>query len=108
VKADLLIAPLTGDPGPNNGVIKIVSSDASQGCDARAIYPKEQLLAWGTHLQEPINGVLVTTETAFTPAKLSSDEKWFLETACQFVLFLGTGRGVCSCPNDELPGHAGG
>ena len=104
VNNQLMQNPLTGFPAPSNGVIKIVS-DYKTKCNAEVLTnPNWQLLAYGTHIQQPVTGQFVTTETAFTPGYLSSQEQAFLPLACSFVHFLGTGKGKCDCgPAD--PSH---
>ncbi|HMK31054.1 MAG TPA: hypothetical protein VK473_15335 [Terriglobales bacterium] len=92
---DLNGNPLTGFPAPTNGVIKIVS-DNRANCDPTSPVPTPDLRAWATHLQLP-GGVIVTTETEFQGALLQQDELSFLGTACSFVQFLGSGKGVCEC-----------
>ncbi len=101
VRNNLMQNPLTGFPAPNEGAIKIVS-DYKSTCDPTTLnYPNYQLVAWGTHIQEPVTGTYVTTETAFTPGKLSYEEQNFLPLACAFVRFLGSGKGKCDCgPSD--------
>lgn len=88
--------PLTGFPAPSSGVIKIVS-DAYPNCNETAPTPTADLLAWGTHVQQPITGAFVTTEDVFLSAPLSSPELAFLGQACSFVQYLGSGKGVCTC-----------
>jgi len=99
VNNDLTDNPLTGFPPPVNGVIKIVS-DNRANCDATSPVPTPDLRAWATHLQRPVDGVLVTTEEEFEPAALQQDELSFLGQACSFVLFLGSGKGLCECPRE--------
>ncbi len=97
VNQHLMQNPLTGAPGPSEGVIKIVSDQKSK-CSAEVLnYPKFQLAAFGTHLQQPVLNNFFTTETAFTPAELSWQERDFLPLACSFVRFLGSGKGRCDC-----------
>jgi hypothetical protein len=69
VNNQLMQNPLTGFPAPSNGVIKIVS-DYKTKCNAEVLTnPNWQLLAFGTHIQQPVTGQFVTTETAFAPRK---------------------------------------
>jgi hypothetical protein len=89
--------PLTGFPAPNSGVIKIVS-DSGSNCNETAPAPVIELLAWQTHVQQPVLGTFVTTEDAFLPSVLNADELAFLGQACAFVQYLGSGKGVCTCP----------
>lgn len=91
----------------NSGVIKIVSD---KGCDATSITAPVPggLRAFAVHEQElitpiPGDGLLFTfqgiTETEFQSAPLQSQEAAFLGNACSFVIYLGSGRGKCYCPN---------
>jgi hypothetical protein len=93
---DLTQNPLTGFPAPGSGVIKIVS-DSRQNCNETAPIPTPMLVAWGTHVQQPILGTFVTTEDEFAPAPLADDELGFLGQACAFVQYLGSGKGHCGC-----------
>ena len=94
--------PLTGFPAPYNGVIKIVS-DNRANCDATSPVPTPDLRAFATHLQNPGQGAFVTTEAEFQAAQLQQDELAFLGTACSFVQFLGSGKGVCTCSYNVTP-----
>ncbi|HMK31053.1 MAG TPA: hypothetical protein VK473_15330 [Terriglobales bacterium] len=97
VNYDLNGNPLTGWPAPSTGVIKIVS-DNQANCDPTSPVPTTTLRAWGTHLQSPGGEYFSTTEAEFEPALLQQDELSFLGQACAFVQYLGSGKGVCSCP----------
>ena len=91
--------PLTGFPAPNNGVIKTVADDrANCNAESPAPGPTDLLLSFGTHIQQPVTGTFVTTETGDGIAPLAADELAFLGQACSFVHFLGSGKGVCTCP----------
>lgn len=89
-------SPLTGFPGPDSGVIKIVA-DTYPNCNETAPIPETGLLAFGTHVQQPIAGTFVNTEDEFESAPLASAELGFLGQACSFVQYLGSGKGVCTC-----------
>ena len=108
--ANLDSNPLTGFPGPTNGVIKLISDNTGGNCNPGGLpaaenpKPSPELLSFGTHLQNPVAAMFVTTETTDTPAPLNADEQQFLGTACSFVIFLGTGRGRCSCAAEVGPG----
>jgi hypothetical protein len=93
---DLTQNPLTGFPAPNSGVLKILS-DSRQNCNETSPAPTPKLLAWATHLQQPVVGTFVTTEDAFLFSPLSDAEFSFLGQACAFVQYLGSGKGVCRC-----------
>jgi hypothetical protein len=93
---DLSASPLTGFPAPNSGALKIVS-DVYTNCDPTAPQPTIELLAWATHVQQPVLGAFVTTEEEYKFAPLNADEFAFLGQACSFVQYLGSGKGVCTC-----------
>ncbi|HXZ79680.1 MAG TPA: hypothetical protein VEG30_07105 [Terriglobales bacterium] len=99
VNNDLTWNPLQGWPPAPDGVIKIVS-DNQANCDPTSPVPTPDLRAWATHLQNPGDQKLVTTEDEFLGATLQADELSFLGQACSFVLFLGSGKGSCSCGNN--------
>ena len=95
---DLTQNPLTGFPAPNSGVIKVMSaSQAGKTCDPTSDRTVTELLGWMTHIQQPTQGTFVTTEDAFQEAPLNSDEYRVLHTTCAFVLYLGSGKGSCTC-----------
>ena len=96
VNRDLTSNPLQGWPPARDGVIKIVS-DNRGNCDPTSPVPTPDLRAWATHLQNPGGPYLVTTEDEFEAAPLQQNELSFLGQACSFVLFLGSGKGSCSC-----------
>ncbi len=93
---DLTQNPLTGFPAPNSGVIKIVS-DLNTNCNETAPVPTSGLLAWQSHVQQPVTGTFVTTEDEYQAAPLTAEEQAFLGQACGFVQYLGSGKGVCKC-----------
>ncbi len=99
---DLTQNPLTGFPAPNNGVIKIVT-DLNTNCNETApvigIGQEETygLLAWQSHVQQPVTGTFVTTEDEYLGAPLVPAEQQFLGTTCAFVQYLGSGKGTCKC-----------
>ncbi len=87
---------------PTTGVIKIVgdAGPAPSVCTATNIVNPipGALRAFGTHVQP--GGQI--TETAFQVAPLRTgpgSEADFLGMACSFVIYLGSGRGQCLCPN---------
>jgi len=110
INNSLTANPLTS-PAPNSGVIKIVSSfpqpqsNTHAGvvnfiCDPTgtlvALYtPNPDLRSWATHLTQYSAGLYQTTEDASLPAPLQAAEQAYLNEACQFVLYLGTGKGSC-------------
>ena len=88
--------PLTGSPGPSQGVITIVSDDY-QNCNETSPIAASGLTAWASHLQTPLSGVLVVTEGEFISAPLSNQQLGFLGQTCSFVQYLGSGKGICNC-----------
>jgi len=101
VNNNLTQNPLQGFPPPTDGVIKIVS-DNQANCDATSPVPVPDIRAWASHLQRPTGTTLVTTEDEFLNAPLQQDELSFLGQACSFVLFLGSGKGSCTCGRDGI------
>ena len=119
LEGNLLQSPLTGMPGPENGVIKIIATPITGGsfgapllCGQETALPTSialdtiGLLAWQTHVQRvtgPAPGWVVTEE-AYRTARLTttggsdSGEGPFLSETCSFVQYLGSGKGVCTCP----------
>jgi hypothetical protein len=100
VGRDLTSGPLTGVT-PLTGVIKIVADQgaAPAVCSATNIVSPVPggLRAFGTHVQDASQ----ITETAFQVAPLPTGpgtERDFLGMACSFVMYLGSGKGQCSCP----------
>ncbi|HMK30343.1 MAG TPA: hypothetical protein VK473_11715 [Terriglobales bacterium] len=96
LKNNLLNKPLTGPPGPNNGVVKIVS-DAFSNCSEFGPVPTPDLNAWATHLHGAGQGVLIPSEAPFTSTPLSASELSTLGLSCLFVQQLGSGAGICTC-----------
>ena len=99
VGRQLAASPLT-NVNPTSGVIKIVADAgaAPAVCTATTIVNPVVggLRAFGTHVQ--LGGQI--TETVFQVAPLRTGpgtEGDFLGMACSFVLYLGSGRGQCSC-----------
>ncbi len=101
---DLTQNPLTGFPAPNSGVIKIIA-DTNANCNETAPVIatgtndalEYGLLAWQSHVQQPVLGTFVTTEDEYQAAPLTGPELAFLGQACGFVQYLGSGKGVCKC-----------
>jgi hypothetical protein len=77
--------PLTG-VAPQIGVYKIVS-DAGSNCDATNPVPTPDLRAWA----------FGPTYDQFAQVPLQAQEQQFLGQACAFVIYLGSGKGQCSC-----------
>ncbi len=91
---------------PPSGVIKIVLAQLPGGpCTATTIgaTPDAGLgVVFGTHLQRENAGAgltqiqnLFVTETQKWPSTLSSEEQGFLQLACSFALYIGSGQGTC-------------
>ena len=97
---------------PVNGDIKIVSTAAvgSAGCTPLSYNGGilDSVVGFGTHLQTSGGSAVGTfiTETNIPWATLSAAENGFLTQGCQFARYLGSGKGVCTCPPTgvgELP-----
>ena len=89
---------------PANGDIKIVSTAAvgSAGCTPLSYNGGilDSIVGFGTHLQQSggtAPGTFIT-ETNIPWATLSAAENGFLTQGCQFARYLGSGKGVCTCP----------
>ena len=98
VNTDLTGNPLTGSKS-RNGVVKIVSADASTNpsCTPTTIAPKASLVAWSTGIQAQSASSFAITETPFQPGPLGDAELGALQSQCSFAATLGSGQGVCSC-----------
>jgi hypothetical protein len=86
---------------PVAGVIKIATTPTTTSCDPRT-QPGAPLTdyaqVFGTHLQ--VTGTpaaTFVTETEKLSSPLSAAEFGFLQTACSFARYLGSGKGTCSC-----------
>jgi len=84
---------------PGSGVIKVVlAQPPGAHCTPTTIgaTPDAGLgVVFGTHLQKESNNLWVT-ETQKQPSTLSSQEQGFLQLACSFALYIGSGQGTCS------------
>ena len=94
--------PLTGVV-PNAGVIKIVLTPQTGGCNPTAAFsgPDATLgSVWSTHPQRDLYvGTFrfpFLTETEHQPRPFSASEQTFLPQACSFVWYLGSGFGRCN------------
>ncbi|HMK22184.1 MAG TPA: hypothetical protein VK466_07595 [Terriglobales bacterium] len=98
--------PLTGFPAPQAGVLKIIS-DNQANCDATSPVPTPNLRAWLDNEAFAPTGVIVGLNNRvrsmeqFAQVPLQADELAFLGQACSFVQFLGSGKGVCTCPTSD-------
>ena len=103
VNVDLTNNPVSRFP-LTRGVIKLVSSYNSTGqpptsdsqCDPRVITPTRTLRAWITHLQVA-TGIANFTESEFSDAALSDDERAVLQNDCFYAWRIGSGPGRCTC-----------
>jgi hypothetical protein len=105
---DLTAYPLT-HVVPANGVIKIVATDATSGSFCSATRPFDghyapgSLAGYFTELEPTSAGTFIVghemqygnlNTTLPTP---STSEAAFLPMTCQFINYIGSGNGVCSC-----------
>ena len=91
---------------PRSGVIKVVlAQPPGSTCTPTTIgaTPDAGLgVVFGTHLQAEARTLWVT-ETEKLPSTLSSQEQGFLQLACSFALYIGSGQGTCQV---SAPGSA--
>ncbi len=89
---------------PPAGVVKIALTPAGASCnpttDNLAASNGNYGAVYGTHLQVT-GGATFVTETGKLPFPLSGAEANFLQTACSFALYLGSGKGTCT---SSVPG----
>jgi hypothetical protein len=91
---------------PPAGVIKIATTPTTTSCDPRTQpgAPDTNLaVVFGTHLQ--VTGTpaaTFVTETEKLSSPLAAEEAGFLQQACAFARYLGSGKGTCSC---TVPGR---
>jgi hypothetical protein len=89
---------------PTAGVIKILTTPTTTSCDPRTqpgAPSTDYAQVFATHLDPPAPTVIFLTETQKRPSPLSAVEYTFLQTACSFAQYLGSGKGTCSC---SVPG----
>ena len=122
VNSDLVSNTLTG-VRPNSVVIKLVNTLAGAGgagggataCTNSAALASvpglgatfpitNGMLAWGTTIHAGVAaGSFATTETAFSPATLSTDELASITGRCRNIIGNGSSYGICrSCRNGGL------
>ncbi len=94
---DLTQNPLTGFPAPDSGVIKILGTADATCNETGPGTPSPGLIAWQTHVEQPVIGTFITSVTQYGDGLLSRSEFTFLGQACGFVQYLGSGKGVCKC-----------
>lgn len=103
VITDLTHNPLTGPPYLKTGIIKIVSAaTTAEACPLpTAPKPSPGIHAWATHLEggEMIGAIV---ETDFQDAGLSAKELASLGSQCSAIKLVGSGKGVCTCPENDL------
>jgi hypothetical protein len=92
---------------PTAGVIKIATTQTTTACDPRTALDAgastTNAQVFGTHLQ--VTGTpaaTFVTETEKLSSLLGTEEQGFLEQACSFARYLGSGKGTCSC---TVPGR---
>jgi hypothetical protein len=102
VGAQLTANPLTSVV-PAAGVFKILTTVVpAGGCNPTAVaLPLADASVFSTHLQVT-GGRTFVTETFDIGSPLSVAEFTFLQQACSFTLYLGSGKGTCS---SSVPGH---
>jgi len=101
VRGSLTSNPLT--PAiPTSVVVKLLATTGTAACNPGTAYTSTNLatglLAWGTTIHAaPTSPVTYTvTETAFSPATLSSTERHNITSKCNFIQTNGSGFGICS------------
>jgi hypothetical protein len=83
------------------GVIKVVSTNAPSGpCDPTKGSPTAGIRGWATHIQRATSGFAIT-ETELHDANLGSAELAGLQQFCSFEIVLGSGRGTCTCGQED-------
>ena len=103
VNCNLLGNVLTGK-ATSKGVIKVISSSTS---DPTATKPAAGLHGFATHIQvaNPSanggSGAYFVTEAPFADANLVASEQAYLGLLCKFAVILGSGRGTCSCTQED-------
>jgi hypothetical protein len=97
VDLNLTSNPLTGGQEEGTrGVIKILTGINPDPTNNRL---KPGLRGTITHIQAPAigNAQYYVSETPLARSNLSVAERQDLEITCGFVMYLGSGQGVCSC-----------
>ncbi len=101
VGAQLTANPLTSVV-PASGVVKIITTVVLPGgCNPTNLPGAADSSVTATHLQVT-GGRTFVTETQSAGSLLSPAEAFFLQQACSFTLYLGSGKGTCS---SSVPGH---
>jgi len=97
VQYELATDPLTGIIH-SRGVIKIISDGAGVGPASPS--PQTGLRGWATHVQKA-GSAFAVTEAPLADANLTGTEEAGLGLFCGIMLELGSGRGVCTCTNED-------
>jgi len=99
VNADLTANPLTNRSPLTRGVIKVFGASLTSDLFAPG------LRGMMTHIQAasnlPVRGPFYTTEAPLEDANLSFAELEALQQSCAFTFTLGSGRGQCSCTQED-------
>lgn len=101
VNRDLISNTLT-PAHPSSVVVKLLATSGVGTCNAAVAgsgssVPTVGMAAWGTTLHSlAASGTFALTETAFTPATLSSAELSRITSLCGFIQANGSGFGICS------------
>jgi hypothetical protein len=105
VNKDLLGNVLTGK-AVSTGVIKVISSSTNPG-DPTNNTLAAGLRGFATHIQRATpasnggSGAYFVTEAPLADSNLASGEKSMLEQLCKFAVILGSGRGTCTCTQED-------
>jgi hypothetical protein len=103
VNYDLLGNVLTGK-ATTRGVIKVISSSTGDPTNNKLA---AGLRGFATHIQRANpaanggSGAYFVTEAPLADANLATAEKSMLETLCKFATILGSGRGTCTCTQED-------
>ena len=88
---------------PTSGDVKILSTNGTgTTCSPVTLNAglTDSLVGFGSHNQVAgIPAAVFQTETQIPAAALSGQEQAFLTQTCQFIRYLGSGFGICSCAN---------
>jgi hypothetical protein len=105
VNKDLLGNVLTGK-ATTKGVIKVISSSTNPG-DPTNNTLAAGLRGFATHIQRATpaanggSGAFFVTEAPLADSNLAAGEKSMLEQLCKFEILLGSGRGTCTCTQED-------
>ncbi len=99
INSDLTANPLTGVTLAT-GVIKVVAAATTGNTcpvpNKISLVTNGEIQGWATHIQ---NSNYAITETASQVSYLSAAEQKRLAQQCGAILSVGSGKGICSCPN---------